>query len=223
MAGACQLKLVYQVSTMLTPLAAELELTPDVAHSARRFRVVLRSFERNLDLLFRGTALEPHVDHAALARAFAQWRERFDATKHLAGANRRDYTIYAAGLMLKELIAAAPLSTSPRGEGTPLVPDVAGNHALARWPEGYAYTSFCLAMVDVILKEMGEDEPHVSDDSNAPAFWDSFRENVTENPAAAVAFFDLVCGREPNWDAPDVPWLRQALAGTRLLGQVGEP
>ncbi|MFO1033879.1 MAG: hypothetical protein U1E15_07325 [Hyphomicrobiales bacterium] len=205
---------------MLTPLAPELSQTPDVAHGARRFRVVLRSFERNLDLLFRGTALEPHVDHAALATAFANWRERFDATKRLAGLNRRDYTIYAAGLMLKELIAAAPLKTSPRGEGAPAVPAVAANHALSRWPEGYAYTSFCLSMVDVILKEMGEDEPHVPDESNAPAFWDSFRENVTENPAAAVAFFDLVCGREPNWDAPDVPWLRKAFAGAGLLGQI---
>jgi hypothetical protein len=26
-----------------------------------------------------------------------------------------------------------------------------------------------------------------------------------------------VCGQEPNWDAPDVPWLRKALKGKRAL------
>jgi hypothetical protein len=31
-----------------------------------------------------------------------------------------------------------------------------------------------------------------------------------EDPAAAVAFFDLVCGNKPNWEAPDIPWLRKS-------------
>jgi hypothetical protein len=44
-----------------------------------------------------------------------------------------------------------------------------------------------------------------------PEFWDSFRENVEENNNSAIAFFDLICGLEPNWDSPDVPLLRPAL------------
>jgi hypothetical protein len=27
-----------------------------------------------------------------------------------------------------------------------------------------------------------------------------------------VAFFDLVCGQDPNWEAPDVPWLRRVVS-----------
>ena len=33
-------------------------------------------------------------------------------------------------------------------------------------------------------------------------FWDSFREKRPESPTMAVAFFDLVCGRDPNWRRP---------------------
>ena len=49
----------------------------------------------------------------------------------------------------------------------------------------------------------------VADD---PGFWNSFRENTHEDPETAVGFFDLVCGREPNWAAPGVLWLRKAFA-----------
>jgi hypothetical protein len=200
---------------MLTPLKNEIEGTEDLSHEARRFRTVLKSFERNLELLFRDSGLQPHVDHAALATAFTNWRQRFDATKHLANINRHDFVIYAAGLMLKELLAAKPLSAAPDPEN----PAALGEHVLARWPEGYAYTSFCLSVASAILKEMGETKSLGEGMAEDPAFWDSFRENTAESPAAAVAFFDLVCGNEPNWDAPDVPWLRQALRSHPLLAK----
>jgi hypothetical protein len=192
---------------MRTPLQPEISERSDLAHEARRFRTILQSFERNLDLLFKGSGLSPHVDHAALAVAFAKWRERFDATKHLAEINRRDFVVYAAGLMLKELVAAKPLQAMP-ADDTPV--DLQ-DHVLARWPEGYAYTSFCLSVAGAILHEMGESEPLGDGLADDPAFWDSFRENASESPALAVAFFDLVCGKDPNWDAPDVPWMRDAL------------
>jgi hypothetical protein len=35
---------------------------------------------------------------------------------------------------------------------------------------------------------------------------------VAQDPAAAVAFFDMVCGLEPNWQSPDVPWMRRTFA-----------
>ena len=191
---------------MRTPLKTEMAGQTDLTHGARRFRTILQSFERNLDLLFKDSGLSPHVDHAALAQAFAKWRERFDATKHLADVNRNDFVIYAAGLMLKELVDAKPLQALP----TPEAPAVPKDHVLARWPEGYAYTSFCLSVASAILKEMGQDELSGDGLADDPAFWDSFKENTIESPASAVAFFDLVCGRDPNWDAPDVPWMRNA-------------
>ena len=198
---------------MRTPLKTEFSTKTDLTHELRRFRTILQSFERNLELLFKDSGLSPHVDHAALATAFAKWRQRFDATKHLAEANRHDFVIYAAGLMLKELVDAKPLQALP----TPNAPAVPADHVLARWPEGYAYTSFCLSVASAILNEMGEDEISSEGLADDPAFWDSFKENTLESPATAVAFFDLVCGKDPNWDAPDVPWPRNAVRNSNLL------
>jgi hypothetical protein len=202
---------------MRTPLKQEFDAVPDLAHEARRFRTILKSFERNLELLFKGTGIVAQVDHAALATAFANWRLKFDTVKHLAAVNRHDFVIFAAGLMLKELVEAKPLKAAQgdlRGNDVAIA---APDHELASWPEGYAYTSFCLAVAAAILREMGEDEPDTEHSASDPAFWISFRENAAESPATAIAFFDLVCGNEPNWAAPDVPWLRRALQKKRAL------
>ncbi len=204
---------------MELPLEREIAATPDLSHEARRFRTILRNFERNLELVFKGTGLAAEVDHAALADAFANWRQRFDATKHLADLNRHDFVIYAAGLMLKELIATHPLKAIQLQESPP----VADKHPLSRWPEGYAYTSFCLSVASAILREMGETEVSAEGLADDPAFWDSFRENVSDSPANAIAFFDLVCGNSPNWDAPDVAWMRRALRPKPALAGQARP
>jgi hypothetical protein len=197
---------------MLTPLKTEVLKVDDLSHEARKFRTILWSFERNLELLFKDTGLSAKVDHAALAQAFSNWRQTFDKVKHLADVNRHDFVIFAAGLMLKELIVASPLkAVASEGGGLPVLPGTA-DHRLKRWPEGYAYTSFCLSVAAAILKEMGEEEPKTARSAEDPQFWDSFRENAHESPATAIAFFDLVCGQEPNWDAPDVPWFRRVLS-----------
>ena len=202
---------------MKTPLTADVSKIDDLAHAARRFRTVLQMFETNLDLLFKNSSLSTVVDHAALATAFSNWRQRFDQTKYLADTNRHDFVIFAAGLMLKELVAASPLKTQPRKPTEGAVANLATDQLLTRWPEGYAYTSFCLSVAGAILREMGETEPETGGPSDDPAFWDTFKENTMETPASAIAFFDLVCGQEPNWDAPDVPWMRKALKQKREL------
>ena len=200
---------------MLTPLKSEVLKVDDLAHEARRFRTILWSFEKNLDLLFKDRGLAAEVDHAALAAAFSRWRQAFDQTKHLADIDRHDFVIYAAGLMLKELVEANPV-TAIMGRETAL-PALPGDidHRLKRWPEGYAYTSFCLSVAGAVLQEMGDAEPAAAKAADDPRFWDSFRENAAENPANAIAFFDMVCGQQPNWEAPDVPWMRRTFVARR--------
>jgi hypothetical protein len=194
---------------MLTPLKSEVSKVGDLSHEARRFRTILWSFEKNIDLLFRGTGLAAEVDHEALAEAFSRWRQNFDQTKHLADINRQDFTIFAAGMMLKELLAARPITAIvPTELGLPALPETI-DHRLKRWPEGYAYTSFCLSVAAAVLSELGEVEPREARVADDPRFWDSFRENAAENPANAIAFFDMVVGLQPNWSAPDVPWMRR--------------
>jgi putative Ca2+/H+ antiporter (TMEM165/GDT1 family) len=196
---------------MLTPLKSEIAGVGDLSHEARRFRTILWTFERNMDLLFNGSGLKAIVDHAALAEAFSRWRQAFDSAKYLADVDRHDFVIFAAGLMLKELIAAHPLKATEDAAGALSVLPAEIDHRLRRWPEGYAYTSFCLSVAAAILAEMGDPEPRSSARTEDPLFWESFKENAAESPAMAVAFFDLVCGSDPNWNAPDVPWLRRVV------------
>ena len=200
---------------MLTPLKPEVEKVGDLSHEARRFRTILWSFEKNIELLFKGTGLAAEVDHAALASAFSRWRQAFDQTKHLADLDRRDFTLFAAGMMLKELLAARPITAIVPDElGLPALPATI-DHRLKRWPEGYAYTSFCLSVAAAVLPEMGAAVPAASGVADDPRFWDSFRENVAENPANAIAFFDMVVGLSPNWQAPDVPWMRRTFMDSK--------
>ena len=204
---------------MLTPLKSEILQVGDLAHEARRFRTILWSFERNMDLLFKDSGLKAELDHEALAQAFANWRQSFDNARFLAAQDRRDFVIFAAGLMLKELIAAKPLKTVPLQDISSWPQGV--DHRLKRWPEGYAYTSYCLSVAAAILREMGSEEPVSAAKADDPGFWDSFRENSLESPACAVAFFDLVCGESPNWNAPDVPWMRHVMERKGKLTSAG--
>lgn len=204
---------------MLTPLKSEVLKVDDLNHEARRFRTILWSFEKNIELLFKGSGIAAEVDHAALAEAFTRWRQAFDETKHLADINRQDFTVFAAGMMLKELLAARPITAIVPDElGLPALP-AAIDHRLKRWPEGYAYTSFCLSVASAVMREMGDAEPPESSVADDPKFWDSFRENAAENPANAIAFFDMVVGLPPNWAAPDVPWMRRTFLDRRAALQ----
>ena len=147
---------------MLTPLKSEVQKVGDLSHEARRFRTILWTFEKNVELLFKGTGLAAEVDHEALAEAFSRWRQAFDQSKHLADINRQDFVIFAAGMMLKELLAARPITAIvPSDLGLPAIPDTL-DHRLKRWPEGYAYTSFCLSVATAVLHETGDVEPRES-------------------------------------------------------------
>jgi len=70
---------------------------------------------------------------------------------------------------------------------------------------------------------MGAAEPTESGVTDDPHFWDSFRENVAENPANAVAFFDMVVGLSPNWSAPDVPWMRRTFLDRKRSLEAARP
>lgn len=182
-----------------------MEQTPDLAYQARHFRTVLAGFKRNLDLLYEGRDAKPQIDSMAVAKAFANWRQAFDANRPLAAVNRSDFVVFSAGSMVKELLLAKPFM-APESLVAP------GNVGLERWPEGYAYVSFCLSVAAAVLHNDGEGELVNDELANDAAFWDSFRENASEDPSSALGFFDLICGREPNWEAPDVPWLRPAMS-----------
>ncbi|MDE2383796.1 MAG: hypothetical protein KGO53_04190 [Alphaproteobacteria bacterium] len=197
---------------MLTSLAQEMTGISDLSHEARRFRVVLESFNRNVELLFGHSAISPHVNSVALAEAFSNWKSAFEASRQLAAFNRADFVFCAAGLMLKELFKAHPLADL-HGATLEDIPAAA-----ADWPEGYAYVNFCASMAEAVLSGMGVEPKLRQELLDNPEFWQSFRENVKDNVSTAPGFLDLLFGNEPNWNGPDVPTFRPG-----LLAALGGP
>ena len=184
---------------------------PDVRHRIRQLRWFKTSFRHDARLIAHRYGLEIEVDDRALTEAFLNWAELFTVQKEHAALDRRDFAIFAAGLLLREMLRAHPVSATPRAvtaDHAPL-PDAAGPIARG-WPEGFIYTNYCLCVVGAVLEQEGMSLtlPALADDLRT---WLSYRENVAEDPSQAIAFLDLFTGSEPNWWMPDSVLSRAAM------------
>ena len=166
--------------------------------SARRLRWFLASFEAQLRSIERETGHRYGLDRAALSAAFVEWVRAFEHQKPADGDDRPRYVGFAAGLMLKVLIARAPLRLSVAGAG------LASDDPARVWPEGYAYVSYCLNVRALVLEQDFNERGSVAPVLAEADAWRSFRENVMEDGSLAIAFLDLFAGREPEWTLPDL-------------------
>ncbi len=82
------------------------------------------------------------------------------------------------------------------------------------WPVGYMLTYFCIGMLKRTVREECALEVEAADALSQAAVWQSFRENIVEEPALAIAFFDKFMGLEPNWREPGFVANRPASART---------
>jgi hypothetical protein len=184
---------------------------PDVRHRIRQLRWFKTSFRHDARLIAQRYGLTVEVDDRALTEAFLNWAELFSIQKEYAALDRRDFAIFAAGLLLRELLRAHPVSVAPvraAADAAPL-PDASGPIARG-WPEGFIYTNYCLCVVGAVLEQEGLSLtlPALADDLRT---WLSYRENVADDPSQAIAFLDLFTGNEPNWWMPDSVLSRAAM------------
>lgn len=183
--------------------------------SIRRLGDFARTVDMALDQFNARYGADLRTSQRALTRAFLEWVRAFDAQRELADRDRRDFSHFAAGLMLSSFIrnrpveaAAARLSGSAaRGAEEALVDF---------WPEGIFYFEFCITVLDKVLAEQALEGVHVSAEALELRSWQSFRENVAADPDLAIPFLDLFLGGDPMWDFPTVARFRSALRG-RLL------
>ncbi|SHO67360.1 hypothetical protein SAMN02745172_04037 [Pseudoxanthobacter soli DSM 19599] len=107
-------------------------------------------------------------------------------------------------------------SSSVAGVGNAEVPAAIGDIA-AFWPEGFSTTAYCVAVLEAVLRQEAARPVVVGDTVDDLRTWWSFRENAAEDPRAAIGYFDLFVGNEPNWEAPANagarPAIRQRLQG----------
>ena len=185
---------------------------PDVRHRIRQLRWFKTSFRHDARLIGERYGLSVAIDDRKLTEAFLNWAEIFAIQKEYAQLDRRDFAIFAAALLLREMLRVHPVevaSAFTRAKDTAALPDSSG--PIARdWPEGFIYTNYCLCVVGAVLEQEGMSLtlPALADDMRT---WWSYRENVADDPSQAIAFFDLFTGNEPNWWMPDSVLSRAAM------------
>lgn len=166
--------------------------------AAQRLRWFVRAFEEQTEVIEAETGNRFSVSHEALAKVFAKWLRAFEAQKPHAPDDKLAYVGFAAGLMLRELIAHKPvkLRTCPSGADQ--------SNPAYFWPEGYLYVVFCLNVRGLVLAHDFHHGQQVSPAMDETRTWWSFRENVAEDPELAIAFLDLFAGDAPEWSMPQI-------------------
>ena len=157
------------------------------------------------------------IDEARLTRAFLDWIEVMEEQKRFAAVDRADFIVFAAGLVLRELIRQAP-AREVSGLTEMIETEANANTAeiVRFWPEGFLYTNYCVSAILAVHEQEFGSAPSIDQCADDLRIWWSYRENATEMPAYAVAFLDRFLGAEPNWITPDRAQSRQAMQ--RALG-----
>jgi hypothetical protein len=196
--------------------AAELASVPDLRHRVRHLNWFRRSFRRDAGRMAGEHGITIAIDERRLAEAFLNWIEAFNRQKPYAALDRRDFSLFAAGLLLREFLKARPVEAQVRGAG----PAGERGAIIDFWPEGFIYTNYCLNVLGAVMRQEFGETLNLAEAAGDLRSWWSYRENVQENPSLAIAFLDRFVGGEPNWRMPDAPEGRAAMrrATEKLLG-----
>lgn len=200
----------------------ELALMSDLRHRLRQLRWFRATFRGSAKAISENFGVRFELNEARLTRAFLDWIEILERQKRFAAVDRADFIVFAAGLMLRELIQQAPArEVSGLIQPTETVStETAANsrmQAIVRfWPEGFLYTNYCVSVISAIHEQEFGRALNIDQCADDLRTWWSYRENVTEMPAYAVAFLDRFLGAEPDWITPDRAQSRKAMQ--RVLG-----
>ncbi|TIV65521.1 MAG: hypothetical protein E5V86_11700 [Mesorhizobium sp.] len=199
------------------PFRHELALMPDLRHRLRQLRWFRATFRSSAKVVSETFGVRFEIDEAKLTRAFLDWIEVMEAQKRFAAVDRADFIVFAAGLVLRELIRQAPAREVSGLKEMIEAEANAGTAEIVRfWPEGFLYTNYCVSAILAVHEQEFGTAPSIDKCADDLRTWWSYRENATEMPAYAVAFLDRFLGAEPNWITPDRAQSRQAMQ--RALG-----
>lgn len=163
----------------------------------RRLRWYREAFARQLEELSADYGLSYTVDDRRLARIFVDWLREMEAQKPEDANQRRAYFDFVSALMLRNLLRDMPVKAGP------LPPGADTNRAEYFWPEGFACTIFCLNIRAAVLEQEFHLETSLTPDFFSLRQWWSFRENAKADPNAAMGFFDVFTGNNPEWQMPN--------------------
>lgn len=189
----------------------ELGLMPDLRHRLRRLRWFRATFRASARATGERYGFAFEIDEARLTRAFLDWIELVEPQKGFARVDRADFIVFAAGLVLRELVRQNPARAVAQGAAPPADAGDAMDEIVRFWPEGFLYTNYCVSAIAAISEQEFGRAPTLDACADDLRTWWSYRENATEMPAYAVAFLDRFLGTEPNWVLPDSARSRAAM------------
>lgn len=196
-------------------LKDEMATVPDLRHRLRQLRWFRATFRKHASLLTDLYGVRFAIDEQKLTNAFLNWIEIVNQNKRFARVDRKDFIVFAAGLVLRELFKEAPVKAlnKPRaadGDAARL------SEIIDFWPEGFLYTNYCICAIAAVQEQEFGVAPTIDQCADDLRTWWSYKENVSEMPGYAVAFLDQFLGHEPNWVMPDLASARAAVK--RALG-----
>ncbi|MBO0662352.1 hypothetical protein LQ948_06315 [Jiella sp. MQZ9-1] len=181
---------------------------PDLKHGIRRLGTFARTIDTALDQFNRRYASRLVCSRPALTRTFLDWVRAFEAQRPIADRDRRDFSHFAAGLLMRAMLQNGPVrdTANKASSAEAMAPaDVLvarANPIVDFWPEGFFYFEFCITILDAVLSEQGFAGIDLSEETFELRSWESFRENVKSDPDLAIPFFDVFLKGDPNWNFP---------------------
>ncbi|HEY3597182.1 MAG TPA: hypothetical protein VGL08_06685 [Paraburkholderia sp.] len=139
------------------------------------------------------------IDSRRFTTAFFSWIDAVSRNETYRNRNARDFFQFAFGVLLRDLLHEKAVHAANHA---PLQPAAPPADIASWWPVGYMLTYFCVGMLKRTVHEECGIEMEAADALLQPAVWQSFRENIVEEPALAIAYFDKFMGVEPNWREP---------------------
>ncbi|MGF6757344.1 hypothetical protein [Paraburkholderia sp. GAS42] len=139
------------------------------------------------------------IDDRQFTTAFFAWLDVVARNASYRNTNAPDYFQFAFGVLLRDLLRdkAVHVTADSSPHPQPAADDIAG-----WWPVGYLLTWFCIGTLKHVMREECALEVQPADALSQRDVWQSFRENIVEEPSLAIAFFDRFMGLEPNWREP---------------------
>jgi hypothetical protein len=139
------------------------------------------------------------IDERRFTSAFFAWLDVISRNAGYRRQNAPDYFQFAFGVLLRDLLRdkTVHVSTEPAQHLQLVADEIAG-----WWPAGHLLTWFCIGTLKHVMREECALVVQPADALSHREVWQSFRENIVEEPSLAIAYFDRFMGVEPNWREP---------------------
>ena len=126
---------------MVDELDLPLDQVNDLRHLARRLTWFQHYFKKETEEFGRKYNVAFTINDRRLSEAFLNWAGVFEYDRSDAALDRADFSIFAGGLMLRELLRANPAKAKAVGKVIECIPADPMAAICEFWPEGFLYTT----------------------------------------------------------------------------------